>query len=100
MCLFEEKSVANHSKVIGQSLCFDANHEMVLRGRTVGANPKGEVIINRYKFIGPGIYNKQRINYKVKGFRNWTKKAQAFRQREMQQQLTGRGERVDKTLAR
>lgn len=71
-CFFEEKSVIHNSKVVGQSLCLNKNFEMVLRGGSETINPKRNAILNRYTFIGPGIYNKQRINYKRKSVRNWS----------------------------
>lgn len=62
VCGFEEKTAANNSKIVRQSLCY-GQQKILLSSRKEDKNPRGRTILNKYKFIGPGIYNMERIIY-------------------------------------
>lgn len=68
-CLYEEKSNAANLTIVGEAQCLNPDNDVVLRERTTKSNLKGENILNRYKFYGPGVFNKERINYKDRTFK-------------------------------
>lgn len=68
MCLYKEKSVETNASVIGKASCVSIRRRVLLSGWTQSPNPKGEVVLNQYRYYGPGVYNKERVNYSRKRF--------------------------------
>lgn len=67
-CLYEEKSIVANSSVIGKASCLDRTNKELLTGVFQSPNPKGDIVLNKYQFFGPGVYNKDRVNYSKKNF--------------------------------
>lgn len=65
LCEFEEVAIAG-SDVRRESSCYGLDGKVLLRAVSQAPNSRGEVILNNYRFYGPGVYDKERVNYSRK----------------------------------
>lgn len=96
MCVYQEKS--KNSTIFGDASCIDRSRRVLLRGGTQTANPRMDVILNQYRFFGPGVYNKERVNYSRKQFFKRMKNSKASVDRQFEDMRSQMNEEFAKKL--